>query len=62
MRKFLPIIMVLSFWGIFLWGMNNPKVGECVIAITIVGVVLFIIWGAKEFLWEILKKLGRIQQ
>ena len=54
--------MVLSFWGIFLWGMNDPKVGVCVIAITIVGVVFFVIWGVKKSLWKLLNNSGETQQ
>ena len=53
--------MVLAFWGIFLWGMNNPKVGERVIAITIVGVVFFVIWGVKKTLWNLLNNSGESQ-
>jgi hypothetical protein len=46
--------MVLAFWGFFLWGMNNPKVGNAVIAITIVSVALFIISLGRKFLWRII--------
>ena len=50
MRKLLPLIMVLTFWGIFLWGMNNPKVGECVIVIAIIVAVLIILNRVKKTL------------
>ena len=53
MRKLLPLIMVLAFWGFFIWGMNNSKVGNAVIAITIVGVALFIITLVKKLLWRL---------
>ena len=61
MRKIVPIIMVLVFWGIFLLGMNNPQVGECVIAITIIGVVFVMILGIKKSLWKLLKNSGGAQ-
>lgn len=50
MRKLLPLIMVLAFWSIFLWGMNNPKVGDAVIAITIVGITIIVICLIKNTL------------
>jgi len=53
MRKIVPIIMVLVFWGIFLWGMNNPKVGESVIAISVVVISIFIISWGKKILWKL---------
>lgn len=46
--------MVLAFWGIFLWGMNNPKVGEGVIAISVVGITIFIISLGKKILWKLI--------
>ena len=61
MRKLLPVFMVLAFWGIFLLGMNNPQVGECVIAITIIGVVFVMIWGIKKSLWKLLENSGGAQ-
>lgn len=54
MRKILPVIMVIAFWGIFLWGMNNPKVGEAIIAISIVGITIFIISWGKKMLWKLI--------
>jgi hypothetical protein len=54
MNKYLPLIMVLAFWGIFLWGMNNPKVGEGVIAISVVGITIFIISLGKKILWKLI--------
>ncbi len=50
MNKYLPVLMVIAFWGIFLWGISNPKVGEAIIAITIVGVVIFIIIFGKRII------------
>ena len=52
MRKFLPILMVLAFWGIFLWGMNNPRVGEFIIAISIIGITFSTIYRGKKMLWK----------
>lgn len=46
--------MVLAFWGIFLWGMNNPKVGDNVIAISVVGITIFIIFWVKRVLWRLI--------
>ena len=54
MNKYLPLIMVLAFWGIFLWGMNNPKVGETVIAISVVGITIFILFLGKKMLWKLI--------
>lgn len=42
--------MVFAFWGIFLWGMNNSKVGDAVIAITIAGVILIFLYWVKNTL------------
>ena len=61
MRKLLPVFMVLAFWGIFLLGMNNPQVGECVIAFTIIGVVFVMIFGIKKSLWKLLENSGGAQ-
>ena len=61
MNKYLPLIMVLAFGGIFLLGMNNPQVGKCVIAITIFGVVFVMILGIKKSLWKLLKNSGGAQ-
>lgn len=46
--------MVLTFWGIFLWGMANPKVGEAIIAITLAGVVIYILFLSKKIIWNII--------
>ena len=54
MRKLLPVFMVLAFWGIFLWGMNNPRVGEGIIAISVVGITIFIIFWGKKILWKLI--------
>ena len=54
MNKYLPLIMVLAFWGIFLWGMNNNKVGDAVIAISVVGITIFIISLGKKMLWKLI--------
>lgn len=56
MNKIIPIIMVVAFWGIFLWGMYNPKVGEAIIAITLVGIVIGIVYISKKILWTIISK------
>ena len=57
MNKYLPLIMVLAFWGIFLWGMNNSKVGDAVIAISVVGITIFIISLEKKMLWKLIDNL-----
>lgn len=54
MRKLFPLIMVLAFWGIFFWGMNNPKVGDAVITITIVLVILIVSYLIKNTLRKII--------
>lgn len=54
MRKILPIFLVLTFWGIFHWGMNNPKVGDGIIAISIIGITIFIISLGKKTLWKLI--------
>lgn len=35
--------MVIAFWGIFLWGISSPKVGEAIVTITLVGVAICVI-------------------
>ena len=57
MNKYLPLIMVLAFWGIFLLGMDNPKVGDAVIAISVVGITIFIISLGKKMLWKLIDNL-----
>ncbi len=42
MNKLLPLIMVIAFWGIYLWGMSNPKIGDAIIALTLVGLIISI--------------------
>ena len=61
-RMLLPFIIVVAFWGIFLWGMNNPEVGNGVITFTIVVITLFIICFGKKLLWSIISNSGRTQQ
>ena len=46
--------MVLAFWGVFFWGMNNPKVGDAVITITIVLVILIVSYLIKNTLRKII--------
>ena len=43
MRKILPLIMVVSFWSIFYWGLNYPKVGDIILVIGIIGFTIIII-------------------
>ena len=50
MRKILPILMVIAFWAIFLWGQNNPKVGDAIVVIGIVGITLTVILLTKKIL------------
>jgi len=50
MRKILPILMVIAFWAIFLWGQSNPKVGDAIVVIGIVGITLTVILLTKKIL------------
>jgi len=50
MRKILPLFMVIAFWTIFLWGQNNPNVGDAIMVIGIVGITLIIILLTKKIL------------
>ena len=50
MRKILPLFMVIAFWTIFLWGQCNPKVGEVIMVIGIVGINLSVILLTKKIL------------
>ena len=54
MKKLLPIFLVIAFWGIFHWGMNNSKVGDGIIAISIIGITIFIISMGKKTLWKLI--------
>jgi multisubunit Na+/H+ antiporter MnhF subunit len=54
MNKVLPIIMVVSFWAIFLWGMSSPKVGDAIVALFIVGMIITFILLCKIILWKII--------
>jgi hypothetical protein len=42
--------MVIAFWTIFLWGQNNPNVGDAIVVIGIVGITLIIILLTKKIL------------
>ena len=50
MRKILPLIMVIAFWGIFLWGNSNPKVGNFIVVLGIVLITLSVILLTKKIL------------
>lgn len=50
MRKILPLIMVIAFWGVFLWGNSNPKVGDFIVVIGIVLITLSVILLTKKIL------------
>lgn len=54
MRKILPLILVIAFWTIFLWGQNNPKVGDVIVVIGIVGITLTVILLTKKILYFII--------
>ena len=54
MRKILPLIMVIAFWAIFLWGQSNPKVGDAIVVIGIVGIYLAVILLIKKILYFII--------
>ena len=54
MNKYLPLIMSFCLLGIFLWGMNNPKVGDAVIAISVVGITIFIISLGEKMVWKLI--------
>lgn len=54
MRKILPLIMVIAFWGIFLWGQSNPKVGDAIEVMGIVGIILSVILLTKKILNNII--------
>ena len=48
MRKILPLIMVIAFWGIFYWGQSYPKVGDCITIAGLVGITVLIIISVKK--------------
>ena len=50
MRKILPLIMVIAFWGIFLWGNSNPQVGDLIVVIGIILITLSVILLTKKIL------------
>jgi hypothetical protein len=52
MNKLLPFILVIAFWGIFLWGMSNPRVGDAIIALTFIGLIISFSLFAKRVLWK----------
>lgn len=54
MRKILPLILVIAFWTIFLWGQSNPKVGDVIVVIGIVGITLSVILLTKKILYFII--------
>ena len=54
MRKILPLIMVIAFWGIFLWGQSNLKVGDAIEVMGIVGIILSVILLTKKILNNII--------
>ncbi len=42
MNKLLPFIMVIAFWGIYLWGMSNPKIADAILAFIFIGFIISI--------------------
>jgi len=54
MRKILPFFMVIAFWTIFLWGQSNPKVGDAIEVMGIVGIILSVILLTKKILNNII--------
>ena len=58
MRKILPILMVIAFWTIFLWGQSNPKVGDAIVVIGIVGITPTVILLTKKILNFIIANLN----
>lgn len=50
MNKLLPLILVIAFWGIYLWGMSNPKIGDAIIVLTLVGLIISISLIIKRLL------------
>ena len=50
MRKILPLFMVIAFWIIFLWGQRNPKVGDAIVVMGIVGITLSVMLLTKKIL------------
>ena len=54
MNKVFPIIIVVAFWSIFIWGLSNPKVGDAIIALFTVGMAVCFILLCKKILWLII--------
>lgn len=50
MRKILPLFMVIAFWTIFHWGQRNPKVGDAIVVMGIVGITLSVMLLTKKIL------------
>ncbi len=53
MYKYIPIIIPVAFWGIFLWGLSTPKVGDAIMTITFVGGIIGILMLVKKVMWKL---------
>lgn len=50
MRTIFPLIIVVVFWGKFLLGMFNPKIGDAIISFTFIGLVISLLIFVKRAL------------
>ena len=56
MRKVLPFILAIAFWGLFHIGKTYPEAGDTIAAVAVIVFVLLILYQIKKSLLNIVKK------
>lgn len=50
MRKILPFIMVIAFWGLFYLGTTYPGAGETIATIAVILFIMTMLYRLKSYL------------
>lgn len=50
MNKYIPLIMVVTFWTLFYVGNKYPETGDVIAIISVFLFVMLILFGAKSYL------------
>lgn len=50
MNKYIPIILVVTFWTLFYIGNKYPGTGELIACCSVILLVLYILYGLKSYL------------
>ncbi len=52
MRKVIPFIIVVAFWGIFYLGFSNPETDDYILGVSILCIVICLLLFGKRFIWK----------